>query len=112
MPTASPRTNQGNSSRKTYCHLRDIDHALLAGDLTSAQRSFARLLVDSPRLADIAHSRALPGESLHRQHFRQLFQALGNQDLRAARESFDHWQAASETRSVHPFDPIGVGSRR
>jgi len=106
-PLLDPSTATGpNAHRKD---LKALTDALQSGDMAAAQKAFAQLLKDSPRLAQAVNDTQTASSNPRAADFQALAKALNSGDLSSAQQAMAQLlQNASRTGRHHGHGMTGA----
>ena len=106
-PLLDPSTAAGpNAHRK---ELKALTDALQSGDMAAAQKAFAQLLKDSPRLAQAVNETPTESGNPRAADFQALAKALNSGDLSSAQQAMAQLlQNASRTGRHHAHVMTGA----
>lgn len=77
---------------RTYSDFRSMENALLSGDVVAARDAFARLIEDSPPLAELLSRNPFPQKNGRLRAFQKLGRCLHSGDLHGALVAAEEYQ--------------------
>ena len=102
-PLLDPSTATGPNAHRE--DLKALTDALQSGDMAAAQKAFAQLLKDSPRLAQAVNETQTASSNPRVADFQALAKALNSGDLSSAQQAMAQLlQNASRTGRHHPWE--------
>ena len=106
-PLLDPSTATGSNSHRK--ELKGLTDALQSGDMAAAQKAFAQLLKDSPRLAQAVNETQTASSNPRVADFQALANALKSGDLSSAQQAMAQLlQNASRTGRHHAHVMTGA----
>jgi DNA-binding FadR family transcriptional regulator len=106
-PLLDPSTATGSNAHRK--DLKALTDALQSGDMAAAQKAFAQLLKDSPRLAQAVNETPTESSNPRAADFQALAKALNSGDLSSAQQAMTQLlQNASRTGRHHAHGMTGA----